>query len=223
VINAGLGGSSIGEQTRMIERGLPLAPDLVILQFSENDVRDLAGPSMWDELASNREAKSTFPLSIAYPIVRRSGLWNLALRIRAVARQRRMTRELSAASGDESRASVASEGPYRQQYQSRLADLVSMLERARVPLVLAVFPSHNSVYRRWDSDQLDWLDGVIEQLHLNAVRFLPSLVADGRGEQELYLLPHDGHPSPEGYRIAAGHLVDALIPSRLLPGSCVSH
>jgi lysophospholipase L1-like esterase len=227
VVNAGLGGSSIGEQTRMIERGLTLDPDLVVLQFSENDVQDLAGPSMWDELASNREAKSAFPLSIVYPILRKSALWNLALRTRAVIRLGRVTREFSSgASPDPSGAGAGAprrEDAYRRQYRERLAGLSSMLERAGVPFVLAVFPAHMSVYRRWDSDQLEWLDGVIEELGLTAVKFMPSLTADGRSAEELYLLPYDGHPSPEGYRIAAGHLTDALIPMGLLPGRCVSH
>ena len=54
VINAGLGGSTIPDQARLIERSVVLAPDLVVVVFSENDLTDLTGPTMWELLAENR-------------------------------------------------------------------------------------------------------------------------------------------------------------------------
>src|SRR5262249_35054966 len=61
VINAGLGGTTIDTQMKLIERALSLQPDMFALVFSENDVSDLANVSMWDQLASNRRLKSSMP------------------------------------------------------------------------------------------------------------------------------------------------------------------
>ena len=226
VINAGLGGSTIRDQARLVERGLALEPDLVVLQFSENDVRDLVGPAMWEELATNREAKSRFPLGLVYPIVRNSALWSLALRARANLQSRRIDTTL--AEGDSSSAGAETAVPTPQdrtpppmptarlEYVRHLEGLRDVLAAEEIPLVLTVFPAHLTIYGHWEWDQLDWLDGVVAELGLRAVSFRAPLVADGRAETELFLLPHDGHASPEGYAVAARHLAEAL--AGTLPG-----
>ncbi len=228
VVNAGLGGSTITEQARMIERGMAIDPDLVILQFSENDVRDLKGLDTWDRLRANREAKSSFPLSLVYPWARDMALWNLSLRALANVRDSRahegsrddegQRRQAEEEWGGARSATAVEEG--RHEYRKRLRTLKEGLEGRGIPLVLTVFPSHLSVYDRWESDQLQWLDDIVEAMGIRTVRFLPAFVADGRGETELYLLPRDGHPSPEGYQVAARHLAESLISFRVLPAHC---
>jgi len=88
VVNAGLGDATITEEAALIDRGLRLSPDLVILMFGENDVGDLNRVSTWDRLATNRRAKSQFPLGTFYPLLRRTALWNFALSIRATKQAR---------------------------------------------------------------------------------------------------------------------------------------
>lgn len=231
VVNAGLGGSTITEHAKMVERGLSLDPDLVILQFSENDVTDLAGEVMWYELARNRRAKSRFPLSVIYPFVRGSALWNLGLRAVARMREREVVQRSSVSEDDDhgvgasghradegaARAEIAQ---YRTQYAERLMRLQASLAVRKIPLVVAIMPSHLSVYGLWDSDQLSWLDGLVRELEIDAVSFFPTFRADGRPETELYLLPHDGHASPAGYQIAAQQLTERLIGLRPYSEHC---
>ena len=82
VINVGLGGATLITHAAMVQRALPLEPDLVSLTFSENDIRDLVTP-MWHSLAENRQRKSRFPLRYLYPVMRHTSLWNFALKTRA--------------------------------------------------------------------------------------------------------------------------------------------
>ncbi len=231
VINAGLGGSTITEHTKIVERSLSLNPDLVILQFSENDVRDLAGAAMWDELARNRRAKSTFPLSLAYPYLRDTALWHLAQRAVATNHERRVTAKVSEDQQDEGdtarpetqavgRDKRAETDQYRLQYQERLIDLRTSLNANGIPMIMTVMPSHLSVYDHWESDQLDWLGRLTRELKIDTVSFLPVYRDDGRDETELYLLPYDGHTSPVGYQIAAQQLAERLITYGLLSEHC---
>jgi lysophospholipase L1-like esterase len=233
IINAGLGGSTITEHSEMIERGLSLAPDFVILQFSENDVSDLAGGSMWDELEWNRRAKSRFPLSVVYPYIRSTALWNLTLHAVAGIRERRAVERYSGSQAQgqgtgnlemqlDERAEGAPADRYRTEYRQRLMQLYSSLTARGIPMIMTVMPSHQSVYDHWESDQLDWLERLIIELGIDAVSFFDTFVDDGRGETELYLLPYDGHTSPEGYRIAAEQLSKYLISHRTLSEHCES-
>jgi lysophospholipase L1-like esterase len=233
VINAGLGGSTITEHAKMIERSLRLEPDLVVLQFSENDVRDLAGSAMWDDLARNRHAKSAFPLSLVYPYLRNTALWNLALRAAATIHERSVTARVSENDGRENenaRPQAETAPPdrkspdesYRKQYRNLLTGLQSALRANDVPMMMAVMPSHLSVYDQWESDQLDWLEGLTRELGIDAVSFLPAFRDDGRNETELYLLPDDGHTSPAGYRVAARLLAERLIAYGRLSDHCGS-
>lgn len=228
VINAGLGGSSITEHTRMIERGLAIHPDLVILQFSETDVTDLAGPRMWDLLARNRKAKSRFPLSVVYPAVRGTALWNLVLRAQHVWRSRRTAERIGRPTPDPGRdgpgggvypPSGGRDDRYRERYRRHLEDGAKMLARFGIPWVFAVYPSHHSVYGE-RSEQLEWVDDIATDLGLEVVSYSAVLSADGRPRTDLYLLPWDGHPSPAGYRLAAEHLAARLGSIGVLPEGC---
>src|SRR5439155_175083 len=80
-VNAGLGGATITDEVELVQRALPLTPDLVVVVFSENDVTDLGQTPMWTLLAANRRAKSRFPLSLVYPVLRHTALWNLGLEV----------------------------------------------------------------------------------------------------------------------------------------------
>jgi len=221
VINAGIGGSTIRDQFHMMDRAMVLEPDLVILQFSENDVSDLAGPPLWEDLERNRNAKARFPLSLAYPHVRGTALWNLALRARSALRSDRAARALQRPSSYPRPVGEAQGiNSHRERYAESLEHFRDSLDARGLPFVYAVFPSHLSVYGLRESDQLDWLDSVIRTLELRSVSFLPALAEDGRSQEELYLLPHDGHASGEGYRIAAHALADSLVKGGALRARC---
>ncbi len=193
-------------------RSLALHPDLVILMFSENDIDDLTGGTMWDQLAANRKAKSRFPFSLFYDRVRNTALWNLALTVRGVKRVREVVRE-NQAPAPSPQPSVAPPPPpssapplrikHREEYAARLAALHQELAARRIPLILTAYPSHLSVYRRWDLDQLDWVQGIAERKGLPYIDLLEPLRATGQGDTTLYLLPHDGHASARGYAVTS--------------------
>lgn len=211
VVNAGIGGSTIVTHAQMVHRARALEPDVVLLTFSENDVSDLLAPQ-WDSLAANRARKSAFPLRYVYPILRRTALWNFALGVRAAAKARATERSLNAAAPAQDEATVAVEAPgertaaLREAYVARLRALRDDLQRAGVPLVFAVYPSHHALDDPDAREQLDWIEREARALGLEVVPLLPALRASGQPRDALYLLPHDGHPSPAGYEIAAASL-----------------
>jgi lysophospholipase L1-like esterase len=224
VINAGLGGSTITEETPIVRRSLALLPDLVMLMFSENDIDDLTGVAMWDQLAANRAAKSRFPLSLLYERLRNSALWNLALKVRGVKRVHEVVRENQApipASSPESPTPLRVHK--REEYAARLAALHHELAARGIPLILTAYPSRLSVYRRWDSDQLDWIRATAEREGLPYYDLLEPLRATGEGDTTLYLVPFDGHASARGYSVTSQVIANSLLRERKVPCGQTQH
>ncbi len=211
VVNAGLGGSTITEQEPIVRRGLAIGPDMVILMFSENDVTDLSGTSMWEELAANRKAKSKFPISLLYKAARNTALWNLALKARGAQR----ARQLEPASADRTSPddTLQSQDDLREAYIAKLNRLTDTLSRYGVDFILTAFPSHLTVYQEWDSDQLGWLENAASTNAIRYINLLDTLRSAGQDKTALYLLPIDGHASALGYSIAAGKLAQDLLKS----------
>lgn len=207
VINAGLGGTTITEHQPLLERALALAPDYVILLFSENDVTDLLTvPPAWDQLAANRAAKSRLPLSVAYPLLRRTALFNLVLRARARAAQADHTDPTTAATPDSQTARL------RAEYLRRFWVFRDRVRSAGLPLTVVIYPSHHAVSDSSRETQLRWLAQAVADSAVDQVSALLALRATGQGPTELFLLPYDGHPSGRGYAVAAeavgAHLLD---------------
>ncbi len=211
VINAGIGGSTIVTHGHMVARALALdlEPDVVLLTFSENDVSDLLAPQ-WDSLATNRARKSAFPLRYVYPVLRRTALWNFALSVRAASKARATERTMSEAHANArdapSGAGASAEAKtraLRTEYLTRLRALRDDLDRDGIPLVFAIYPSHHALDDPDAGEQIDFIERQARSLDLDTVPLLPAMVSSGRARDALYLLPHDGHPSPAGYEIAA--------------------
>jgi lysophospholipase L1-like esterase len=204
VINAGLGGSTITDQARIVARGVELAPDVVVVMFSENDVTDLGATPMWDRLAANREKKSRFPSSVVYGVLRHTALWNLVLRARLRFSDR------AAASG----SSAAATGPVveaglRARYAATLSTLRDTLAAQGIRLVFAVMPTHLTVNGAQSDAQYSWAIRLADSLALPHANILDDMRADRRGSR-LYLLPYDGHASPAGNLIASAAIARVL-------------
>lgn len=219
VVNGGIDSSTITEQSPMIDRSMVLSPDLIILMFYENDVMDLARvPSMWEQFRSNREIKSRFPMSWIYPVIRHSAVWNLTLE----AYRSWQSRTTSA-------GNMPNAGPRdgmnarRKQYVSLLAELFEKLERAQVPLLLVIFPSHSEFTSSLDqgSAALEWIESEALTLGIPTVNLLTALRASNADVKSLYLVPIDGHASPFGYSVAAHALAEYLVAENgLIPDIC---
>ncbi|MEJ2343573.1 MAG: hypothetical protein P8Y10_15405 [Gemmatimonadales bacterium] len=230
----------------MIRRSLDIYPDLVLLKFNENDIDDLLQEPIWDRIASNRTAKSTFPFSLVYPVVRRTALWNLGLTVRARMRNRQVgmarakaRREarktgpqgsseknradgLPAAGSRKGSRSDQSEAARRQTYRTTLESIRDDLNAEGIGFVLVVSPSHQTVAGKRDTELLDWVTEAAGELSIPTIDLLAPLVASGREIEELYLLPRDGHASPLGYRIAAEALASELAEEHLPADRCPS-
>lgn len=216
VVNAGVGGTTIRDYIKVLERAMVLKPDLVILGFTENDVQDMIGTSAWDIFASNREAKSRFPLNMVYPVLRHSALWHLALRAKAVWSSNRNLRELHAA--DVSSSAVTTE-ELRSRYAEYLAELQKTLWKEGVPLFFSISPTHLTLEGSKSREQLDWIVGLADSLGIERLDLSGAFLGSGLQIEEMFLLPHDGHPSPAGHRLAADAILDALRERSMLPCS----
>lgn len=212
VVNAGMGGSSLPTQRQLIERGLVLLPDLVILTFYENDIADLESPH-WELLAKNRDAKSRFPLSVVYPVIRQLAIWRLLQEMREKWRNRgrldgAATVPAAAPSMDEQWR--ARRDRLRAQYARGLEELASFLGKNGIRFIVATFPSHLSLQNSIPSDDLTWIEALGRDLGIETVSFWEPLATSNLALEELYLLPHDGHPTPLAYSLVAAHIVRTI-------------
>lgn len=202
VINAGIGGTTIRDHIRVLERSMVLEPDLVVLGFTENDVRDLIGQGAWEVFEENREAKSKFPMSLVYPLVRNTALWNLSRRVRAIWVSNRNLRELPEGTGGASLPDDAV-NELRRRYEMDFAEFRRMVESRGVPLFFVASPAHTTLMGTGSRSQLDWVGAVAESSEVEYLDLSTALLAGGLPIEELFLLPHDGHPSAIGHRLAA--------------------
>lgn len=202
VINAGVGGTTIVDQAQMLRRTLPLAPDAVVLVYVVDDIPSLANSTTsWEQLAENREKKSRFPLSIVYPVLRSTALWNLALKARAARVNRAGETSLHQ---NVARDSTGTMNRLRNRYGEALVALRDTLKARGVRFVLTMYPSYAEL--RDGSANLTWLEQFAASHDIAAVSFSAVLQASRLPNTTLYRLPHDGHPGPTGYGIAADTL-----------------
>lgn len=201
VINAGLPGSTIVDQREMLRRGLSLAPDGVVLAMSSNDLEDLTVASMWDRLAENRAAKSHFPLSIAYPVLRHLALFNLLQQVRAAAFNRQKPRGAL----DTLRLL-----PARERYGRELVAVRDTLRALGVPLLFVLYPDHHLIGTPDYHPVLRWGAALGVGDSIPTLDVTPALRASHQSLEQLYLLPWDGHPSATGYGIAAREIAPRI-------------
>lgn len=205
VINAGVGGTTIVTHAIMSQRALPLEPDLVILVFSENDIDDLADP-LWHSLAKNRQRKSHPPLSIVYPIIRNSALWNFSQELRA---KLHASAKAVVPTGTAGNNNHSKPKKLRQEYIKALVELHEFLKAKGIPFVFVVYPTYMTASNDDQRELFQWIVQTAMNKDITTISLLPPL-QDSAPVIESYLLPYDGHPSARGHTLAAGHLADQL-------------
>jgi lysophospholipase L1-like esterase len=201
VYNAGIAGSTLTESIPMAERAGVLRPDLIVAEFTaENDIDDLAGPSLWSRMEARRQVGPV--LETAYRTLYRSALWNALRQARTAASSRARRANLHANPDNFDQA--------QRRYEQLLGSWVAQLRDRNMPLVFAVFPGY-PMLARGDRRLHNWAIGVARRAGLQPVDLWPAFFRDGRSPDELFLVPEDRHPSAKGYAAAARPLAEALV------------
>ena len=209
VINAGLSGSTVVGQRQMIERALPLEPDLVLLVNFSNDVEDMNNP-MWYSLAQNRELKGRFPVSVLYAVFGKTATWNLLLKFKFLLSRERITQtgEVDTAAEEARKAALRSQ--LQDKYQDEMENLHGFINEQEIKFVVAIFPSHHSMRDETLRNPVTWAREMLSAADIDNIDLLPTFLASGNSVEDLHLLPIDGHPNPLGYEIAAKELASEL-------------
>jgi lysophospholipase L1-like esterase len=200
VLNAGVLGTTIVDQSVFLPRFLELAPTLVLLIFCDNDLEDLLKtPPLHVRYAQNRQLKSGLG-QFVYVALRNTSLFSLYLRYQA------LTREHQAA------ADVAADPVPRlrelaREYARHAAHLRQYLGGRGIELLLATFPSAPTLTDYSGSDRVTLVLAALHTVGIEAVDLMLPLRQSGLSPNDIYLFPHDGHPSPQGYAVAAKALV----------------
>lgn len=222
VLNLGVGGTTIDAHRVMIERSQALNPDLIILVFHDNDISDLRTPTYWEQIAENRAAKSKFPASLVYGIVRNTAMWSLVRRSLAIIRQP-PPEAIQVSPEDSVQIERASEEMFRlqQEYIDRLREFVAYSKHHQLPVVLTAFPGHHSL-TSYEGSTIAWFDSLAESESLAYVNIHRALAESTLGVDDIYLLPHDGHASSAGNRIGANAIAEFLLESDERDNICSS-
>lgn len=221
VLNAAVGGSTIVGQTELIQRGMKLNPDLVVLVFHDNDINDLNSP-IWEEMARNRELKDSLFMSVFWPVLRKTALWNFALRVRGAIR---VDESDESATGNLTPEIVNSRADLGRIYGNKLRELATSLAKAGQPFVFVTYPGHRPVLG--DKARVNLVEMGVEAGNSSGtptLNLLPVLRSTLSTDVERgYLLPHNGHPSKVGHRIAAQAVSKFLLTQPVVAAACKTY
>lgn len=220
VINAGYAGATIDHELVVFERqGLPLKPDVVVLQFFTNDVEDLL----------QREERERIYRQIDFPLkryLRHTAAYVLLLKLKLsrmgwnVNRDRAGTGENApplSFRGDEYYAQPPSvrNGRGWDAYLGHLGKLVDRTQREKIRLVILTIPDEHQVTRshllpapQENIRAFARRNGVPVVDPLPAFRHLSAV-------GEILYLPQDGHLTPRGHAAIADLLFGALMENGL--------
>jgi len=217
VINAGVLGSTIRTHDQMIDRGLVLKPDLVTLVFYDNDINDLASP-LWDRMAENRTLKSQFPVSILWPLLRNTAVWNFYLRMKDVLRTRiAIESTVDSNKQDESTTQQKVPGSFNRNelkeiYKNSLYKLSDKLNERGIPFVFTVYPGHLHVRGQPVNDSPVWAEQTATAKSITTLNLEDALIPGLSTDVDAgFLLPHDGHPSALGHSLSGRAMAEFLL------------
>lgn len=213
VINAGLAGSTIDAQSALIERAARLKPDIVILIFHENDVIDL-NASLWKQLETNRQLRSSFPMSVVFSVLHQTATYHLARK--AEKQVRELLRKEAAASVASRQDEVDRRERMKLVYAGELRRVHERLRGRSVDFIFGMFPSYLHVgpprpnpaskpgeVSWYDREMVEWAESTAKGMGIPTLNLQDALNRGLARVEDGYLLPHDGHPSPKGYQVAA--------------------
>jgi lysophospholipase L1-like esterase len=196
VLNAGVLGTTIVDQSAFLPRLLALAPTLVLLIFCDNDLEDLLKtPPLHVRYAQNRQFKSGH-WRFVYAAIRHTSLFSLYLKRKTLMREHQAAADVGA-------RPVPRLRELAQAYAGHAAHLRQQLRARGLDLLLATFPSAPTLTDRSGADRITLVLAELHNVGIEAVDLTLPLRQSGLSPHDLYLFPHDGHPAPQGYAIAA--------------------
>jgi lysophospholipase L1-like esterase len=218
VINGGLAGSTIDAHAALTERAARLKPDIVILMFHENDVIDLIAP-LWKQLEMNRRVRSSFPMSLIFSAIQRTATYQMARK--AQNQFREILRKGASASVESRQAQLEQREKMKLVYAGELRGIRERLQGRSVDFFFTMFPSHLHVgpprpdragkageVSWYDREMIEWAENSAKAMGIPTLNLQEPLHRGLTKVEDGYLLPHDGHASPEGYRVAAEALAN---------------
>jgi len=214
VVNAGCGGWTIDSETPfLLERGLALEPDQVLLAFYANDIGDLdVGTAMYE----GQRAAAHRGIAPLVEAIYTSAIYELYLRAQVAWKHWREVRSgaiekrLVSADPPDDRESVLWET-----YAGWLDRIHEPLAERGIPLTLIFVPdAYKLVHGLPDPDE-ERLRALAAERGIGFVSPLPDFL--GR-QKELFQLPYDDHLGPKGADLVAEHVATALTGSATTVG-----
>jgi len=237
VLNAGVGGYTISDQwAYMNDKGFALQPDLVVVNFTPNDIADLSAslrvtygrPTTF----TNQATSSLIPDSLQ----EQSALLNALQILRfnaALQGQIRSAEDYPYARAYETESrfyELARQDPQAEQrYREDFQHLADAMRTQGIPWMVVAFPFMSQLADDAPRDKASYPQQIVEELATrNNVPFLNLLpVYQAVGDPEaLYLVAYDplmgdwmgdSHPSRYGNRVAAKAVAQMLSAEGLLP------
>lgn len=208
-VNGGVGGSTIIDQFFFLKKGMEIDPDIVILTFFLNDIPELAqAEPLYKSFEKNRKFKSSFFSGSIYKLFRDTALFQLALKAKAKYSVRfQKDREPEGDSGLNTDI-LNKETELLEIYSKFLKEMNDYLKEHSIGLMFIIFPSHHQIGQRTGVSDLqdyriDWIERLAQEMGIPTLNLLKLFKESNLGKNELYLLPHDGHPSKTAYSLAA--------------------
>lgn len=216
VINGGVPGTTIVDQVEILKRSMSLAPDIVILTFSENDITDLeAEPSQFSALAENRRVKGRTGLKTVYELVRDTALFNYFLKVRATWNTYSAPHVSTGVPISKPQDSETQHEQLWANYSLHLETMLQYLSSRNIRFIFNGYPTHQRIGPDTFTDdrsrvQLNRAEALARSMGITTVSLLPAFQETGLTKEELYHLPYAGHANRRGYLIQAKALLSAV-------------
>lgn len=214
VINAGISGTTITDHIKMLKKGLALNPDLVIYTAYENDLRDLIKIKsgicpVFEGMVKNMKIKSYPFIFSIYKILENTNLYTL-YQMTLKDKQRNITKDVQKETYDYYEVIDT--------YKKKLSELKKELDHRNIRYVCCFFPAcYNLCKDDYDKTSMHLLMGAFQQLNMPCCNILDVFKESKLSAQDLFLLPRNGHGSPQGYDLVAKALAVSLKTAKIIP------
>lgn len=215
VLNAGVPGYTVTDEHRyLLEKGLRLSPQVVLLGVHTNDPTDLSP----DSRARHGRPVQLGRLQKALFYLRRLAWYEAAVRLRywALAWRKGPAAGRPAGGGREEWLAPSEQDwrPYWPSYRSHLRGLIGSLRERGIPLLVILFPDPAQVEGRSPAELQGALMETLSEEGVPFVDLLPRLRGSPQG---VFISPFNNHLSSRGNFLVAEGVREALLRHRLIP------